>query len=187
MSLAKVFMLTTSEPVSGSVIAKKPRWVPATHPGMYFCFCSTVPNLSTVSAGPRFCMLNGRRQDAETREICSASRTDSRNPIPLPPYSSGSAQEKNPSSPIFTTRSARNSWCFSSSATVGAISSFAKRRAVSCASRCSSVRSKNMMPSLGSDRRSLAPPYSITTSRSSSSTLSPFLTATSFTVPPRGA
>ena len=50
-------------------------------------------------------MLNGRRQEAETLAICSAISTDSMNPMPLPPSSSGNAQEKKPSSPILATRS----------------------------------------------------------------------------------
>ena len=74
---------------SDSVMAKKPSCVPATQPGTYFFFCASVPNLATVSAGPRFCMLNGRRQDAETLAICSAISTDSMKPMPLPPSSSG--------------------------------------------------------------------------------------------------
>ena len=77
MSIACVFMLATSEPVFDSVMAKKPSCVPATQPGTYFFFCASLPNLATVSAGPRFCMLNGRRQEAEILAICSAIRTDS--------------------------------------------------------------------------------------------------------------
>ena len=106
--MACVFMLATSEPVLGSVMAKNPSCVPATQPGTYFFFCSGVPNLVTVSAGPRFCMLKGKRQEAETLAICSAISTDSMNPMPLPPSSSGNAQEKKPSSPILATRSGLN-------------------------------------------------------------------------------
>ena len=102
-------MLATSEPLSGSVMAKNPICVPSTQPGMYFFFCSSVPNFATVTAGPRFCMLNGKRHDAETFAICSAIKTDSKKPIPLPPSSSGSTQEKKPNSPILRTRSVRNS------------------------------------------------------------------------------
>src|SRR3990167_8394908 len=135
-------MLEPSEPVLASVMAKKPSCVPATHPGTYFFFCAALPNLVTVSAGPRFCMLNGSRQDAETLPICSAINTEATKPMPLPPSSSGRAHEKKPSSPILATRSARNS-CFASSASsVGAISSAANRRAVSWISCCSSVNSK---------------------------------------------
>src|SRR5512141_797250 len=139
-----VFMLATSEPVLGSVIAKKPSCVPATQPGTYFFFCAALPTLLTVSAGPRFCMLNGSRQDADTLPICSAISTDSMNPMPLPPSSSGTAQEKNPRPPILATRSGRNSCLRSSSSSVGAICSAAKRRAVSWISRWSSVRSKSI-------------------------------------------
>src|SRR5574342_62693 len=64
--------------------------------------------------------------------------------MPLPPSSSGNAQEKKPSPPIFATRSARNSCLRSSSSSVGAISSAAKRRAVSWISVCSDVSSKFM-------------------------------------------
>ena len=109
---------------------------------MNFCFCAWVPNFPTVSAGPRFCMLNGSRQDADTRAICSAISTDSMNPKPVPPSSSGTLQEKKPSSPIRATLSSRNSWFFSSSVSVGAMSFCANSRAVSCTSFCSSVRSK---------------------------------------------
>ena len=133
--MAWVFMLATSEPVLDSVMAKKPSCVPATQPGTYFFLCASLPNLLAVSAGPRFCMLNGRRHEAETRAICSAISTDSMNPMPLPPSASGTAQEKNPRRPIFATRSARNSCLRSSSSSVGAICSAAKRRAVSWISR----------------------------------------------------
>src|SRR3989304_3736370 len=142
--MACVFMLATSEPVLGSVMAKKPSCVPATQPGTYFFLCASLPNLLTVSAGPRFCMLNGSRHEADTLAICSAISTDSMNPMPLPPSASGTAQEKNPRPPIFATRSARNSCLRSSSSSVGAICSAAKRRAVSWIRRCSSVRSKSM-------------------------------------------
>src|SRR5512147_157170 len=64
--------------------------------------------------------------------------------MPLPPISSGTAQEKNPRPPILATRSARNSCLRSSSSSVGAICSAAKRRAVSWIRRWSSVRSKFM-------------------------------------------
>ena len=142
MSRATVFMLATSDPLSGSVIPKKPIWVPATHPGMNFCFCASVPNFATVSAGPRFCKLNGSRQDADTLAICSAIKTDSMNPKPVPPSSSGTPHEKKPNSPILATRSSRNSWFFSSSTSVGAMSFRANSRAVSWTSFCSSVSSK---------------------------------------------
>src|SRR5476649_1524970 len=141
-------MLATSEPVLDSVIAKNPICVPATQPGTYFFFCASLPNLVTVSAGPRFCMLNGRRQDADTLPICSAISTDSMKPMPLPPSSSGNPQEKKPSAPILVTRSARNSCFASSCSSVGAISSAANRRAVSWISRCSSVSSKFIFSSL---------------------------------------
>src|SRR3970040_1587794 len=140
--MAWVFMLATSEPVFGSVVTKKPSSVPATQPGTYFRFGASVPNLHMASAGPRFCMLKGSRHDADTLAICSAISTDSMNPMPLPPYSSGSAQEKKPSAPIFATRSALNSCLRSSSSSVGAICSAANRRAVSWISRCSSRSSK---------------------------------------------
>src|SRR5476649_1086015 len=141
-------MLSTSEPVFDSVIAKNPSWVPATQPGTYFFFCASLPKWVTVSAGPRFCMLNGSRQDADTLPICSAISTDSTNPMPLPPSSSGSPQEKKPSPPILATRSARNSCFASSCSSVGAISSAANRRAVSWISRCSSLSSKFIFASL---------------------------------------
>src|SRR6266508_4040404 len=139
-------MLATSEPVLDSVMAKKPSCVPATQPGTYFFFCASVPNFATVSDGPRFCMLKGSRQEAETLAICSAISTDSVNPMPLPPNDSGSAQEKKPRLPIFATRSARNSCLRSSASSVGAISPAAKRRAVSWMSRWSSVNSKFIAP-----------------------------------------
>ena len=205
-------MLATSEPVFGSVIAKKPSCVPATQPGMYLRFCSAVPNFATVSEGPRFCMLNGSRHDAETLAISSAISTDSRQPIPLPPSSSGSAHEKNPSSPILATRSARNSCRLSSSANVGAISSAANRRAVSRIISCSSLKSNcigiHSGPSRdmsfgwietgrlglqsasarcghGKSRRLCLPAvrYSISMRTASPSTLSPDFTRTSVTVP----
>src|SRR3972149_826431 len=143
-------MLATSEPVLDSVIAKNPSWVPATQPGTYFFFWASLPNLVTVSAGPRFCMLNGTRQDADTAAICSAISVDSMNPMPLPPSSSGTAHEKKPSSPILATRSIRNSCFASSSSGVGAIPSAANRRAVSWISRCSSVKSKFIVASFPS-------------------------------------
>jgi len=37
-----------------------------------------VPHLATDRGGPMFCILNGRRHDAETLAICSAIKTDSR-------------------------------------------------------------------------------------------------------------
>ena len=135
-------MLATSEPLSGSVMPKNPIFVPATQPGMNFRFCASVPNLATVSAGPRFCMLNGSRQDAETLAICSAINTDSMKPNPAPPNSSGTPHEKKPNSPMRATRSSLNSWRRSSSAMVGAMSFRANSRAVSCTSCCSSVNSK---------------------------------------------
>src|SRR5215208_2768480 len=68
--------------------------------------------------------------------------------MPLPPSSSGKAQEKNPNAPILATRSARNS-CFASSCSrVGAMSSAANRWAVSWISRCSSESSKFMVASI---------------------------------------
>src|SRR6185295_11630448 len=137
-------MLATSEPVFGSVMAKNPSCVPATQPGTYFFLCASLPNFATVSAGPRFCILNGSRQDAETFAICSAISTDSVKPMPLPPSDSGNAHEKKPSSPICLTRSGLNSCFLSSASSVGAISAAAKRRAVSWISRCSSVSSKFM-------------------------------------------
>src|SRR5512134_3147859 len=143
-------MLATSDPVFGSVMAKNPSCVPATQPGTYFFLCASVPNFVTVSAGPRFCMLNGTRQDAEILAICSAISTDSMKPMPLPPSSSGSAHEKNPRLPIFATRSTRNSCLRSSSSSVGAICSAAKRRAVSWIRRCSSLSSKFIAPCLSS-------------------------------------
>jgi len=97
-------MLATSEPVFDSVIAKKPSCVPATQPPMYFSFCSGVPNFATVSAGPRFCMLNGRRHDAETLAICSAIKHGLHEAHAAAAVLLGSAQEKKPSEPIFATR-----------------------------------------------------------------------------------
>src|SRR5512134_2455028 len=152
-------MLATSDPVFGSVMAKNPSCVPATQPGTYFFLCASVPNFVTVSAGPRFCMLNGTRQDAEILAICSAISTDSMKPMPLPPSSSGSAHEKNPRLPIFATRSTRNSCLRSSSSSVGAICSAAKRRAVSWIRRCSSVNSKFMVASLAAGLRRALPDH----------------------------
>jgi long-chain acyl-CoA synthetase len=52
-------------------------------------FCALLPNWLTVTAGPMFCMLKGRRHDPLTLAICSEMMTDSRKPKPLPPYSWG--------------------------------------------------------------------------------------------------
>ena len=132
-------MPTTSEPVLGSVMAKKPMDSPLTQPGMKRSFCSLVPNLLTVMDGPMFCMLKGTRHEPETLAICSARMTDSKIPKPLPPYSSSTAQPKKPFSPIFLRTSGRNLWFFSSSSRVGRISFSAKFFAVSCIILCSSV------------------------------------------------
>src|SRR5512140_2920383 len=68
--------------------------------------------------------------------------------MPLPPSSSGSAQENMPSSPILATRSARNSCFASSCSSVGALSSAANRRAVSWISCCCSESSKFIVASI---------------------------------------
>ena len=59
-------MEATSLPVSGSVMAKQPRLLPLTSPGMYLRFCSSVPQRWMVSAGPIICMLKGNPQEALT-------------------------------------------------------------------------------------------------------------------------
>jgi len=178
--MAWVFIEATSEPVLGSVMAKKPSEWPETQPGMYFSFWAGVPKRARVSAGPRFCMLNGSRHEAETFAISSAIKTDSMNPMPLPPNSSGNAQVKKPSAPILATRSALKAWARSSSASVGAISSAAKRRAVSWIRRCSSVSSKCMAPPSCSG-------HSMVRRTASASTLSPGLARNAPTVPATGA
>ena len=71
-------MLATSEPELGSVMAKKPKVSALTQAGMKRFFCSSVPNLLTVTAGPMFCMLKGRRHEPLTLAICSARITDSK-------------------------------------------------------------------------------------------------------------
>src|SRR5689334_16003078 len=79
-----------------------------------------------------------------TRAISSVMIVSARNPKLLPPQSSGSVQPKNPSSPIFSTRSRRKRCSRSSSAALGAISFSANSRASSRTAASSSLSSKFM-------------------------------------------
>ena len=54
--VARVRWLAASEPVSGSVSPKQPRYSPEQSLGSHFCFCSSVPQ---------------RRMDEQTSEVCT--------------------------------------------------------------------------------------------------------------------
>ena len=68
---ARSFMLTTSEPAFGSLIARAPICSPDTSLGKYFAFCAAVP-LRWIWLTQRFeCAPYDRPIDAEAREISS--------------------------------------------------------------------------------------------------------------------
>src|SRR5581483_3981706 len=133
--LAVVRMPATSEPASGSVIAKQPIFSPETSGGMNFFFCSSLPNCKIVTAGP-ICMLIATRRALCARAISSVIST----------------MAKKPSSPIFLTRSRRKFFSLSSRAALGAISFSANSRASSRTAIRSSDSSKSIFASFDEDR-----------------------------------
>ena len=70
-------MEATSEPASGSVMAKQPMWEASTRPGIQRRFCSSVPNRARITDGA-ICVLTCTRTELCTRAISSVSSTMAR-------------------------------------------------------------------------------------------------------------
>ena len=106
---ARVCRLATSEPVSGSVTATAISSSPAAIFGSHDCFCSSVPPASNA-----FARISGRvaKEPAAARDAAESSSVIiiiGKSPMPVPPYSSGIEEPKNPWAENFESRSSGTS------------------------------------------------------------------------------
>jgi len=100
-----VFCAAASLPASGSESAKQPMISPLASRGSHFFFCASVPNLRMGSSVSEFCTLMMTAVEAQARAISSSTSTYDTQSMPAPPYCSGTAMPRKPSSPILATSS----------------------------------------------------------------------------------
>ena len=117
---ALVWILAASEPALGSVRAKAAVHSPLAIRGRYFSFCSGVPSIRIPWEPMPLLVPNRDRKQAFTFPNSSFRTHSPRVPRPIPPYSSGMDNPKNPISRIFCTML---SGIFSSSSTFWEIGS----------------------------------------------------------------
>ena len=98
---ARHFTEATSEPMSGSVTEMPTMISPAAIGGSHFCFCSSVPPLSSALVRISGRVIRLPAAASEQRDSSSVVMIMARLPMPPPPYSSGTAIPKKPSSAIF--------------------------------------------------------------------------------------
>ncbi len=116
---AAVFMLDTSEPASGSVIAVPPSTEPSAKGLSHFTFCSWVPIRVKVSVTKAFAAMMWA-VDAHTRATSSITRASDRSPAPVPPYASGQLIPNTPCPSNISLLAQGNSSLSSISAALGA-------------------------------------------------------------------
>ncbi len=90
-----------SDPAPGSVKQYAPIHSPVANLGTYFCFCSSVPYKVIGIVPIPVCAPKAVLKEPFPLEMYSQVIIVETNPIPIPPYSSGTATPKKPSSPAF--------------------------------------------------------------------------------------
>ena len=132
-------MFARSEPVPGSVMQMPRRHSPRIAGGSQRCFCASLPYARTYGMQIDECTAV-MRPCARRRAISSITIASYRKSPPPPPYSTGMAGPRNPSSPR-RRQVARSVVRFRfHSATFGSISRSAKRRSWARKISCSSLK-----------------------------------------------
>ena len=129
-----------SEPAPGSVMARAHTVSPATIPGRYFCFCSSVPK--RVSQGEDMSVWTSTLKATppeRQRAISSPSTTLDRKSAPAPPCSGSTESPRKPSSPRRRQKARGISPASSQAAACGATSFSTNPRTVRRSSSCSAV------------------------------------------------
>ncbi len=115
-----------SVPAPGSVRPKAPSFFPDARSGTYFCFCSSVPNVSIGSTQSDVCADTITPVVPQTLESSSTHITYVRMSQPCPPYSFGTGMPRKPYFAILSTVSLGNLCCSSISCARGFASFSAK-------------------------------------------------------------
>ncbi len=103
---AVVFCAAASLPASGSLSAKQPSSLPDASGTSHSCFCASVAKRTSGSQTSELLTLMITPVDAHAREISSIASTYEMWSNPAPPYASGTAMPRKPSSPMRLTSSA---------------------------------------------------------------------------------